>query len=517
MLLSLSSWASAMAGTAEAVPVYRFWSPALQSHFYTADESEKAWVLSEWPDVWQYEGVAFRAFATDAVKDAQPVYRFWSSLGGHFYTLDEAEKDWMLSEWPDVWVYEGIAFYAYPEAGRPAGTMPVHRFWSAGLGDHFYTVSDTERFTLVSDTKNAWEDEAIAWYAYPPQQEAVPVFTKGPWVQAVAPDSATIVWQTDVAAESVVRCEAGPAEPLVVRDAEAATLHRVVLTGLEPGVIYAYRASSGSTWRTGTFRTAPREGQPFCFAVCGDTQYDGDVCRQIAAGIARSGADLVLHAGDLAGAGREYGRWDTEFFGPADALLGTMPVMAVPGNHEYGGVGPLWFFYFFDRPLNKGWFAMSYGNARFIGLDSNVDYSAGSPQYDWLVRELQSRTYDAATWRIVVLHHPPFTVSTGHSDDVTVQRQLVPLFEEYGVDLVFAGHSHAYERYLHHDVHYIVTGGGGAPLYGLPADETPPVRQFGLSTHHYCLVDVDPQAGTLLLTAVDLNGRSFDTLKLSKP
>jgi predicted phosphodiesterase len=117
----------------------------------------------------------------------------------------------------------------------------------------------------------------------------------------------------------------------------------------------------------------------------------------------------------------------------------------------------------------------------------------------------------------MIFHHPPFTSTAGHSDDVMVQRQLVPLFELYGVDLVFSGHSHAYERYLDHGIFYIVTGGGGGPLYELVPDVVPPIRQFGLSVHHYCLVDVDPRAGTLLLTAVDLNGRILDALKLSRP
>jgi predicted phosphodiesterase len=516
-MLSLLSWASANAGSAETAPVYRFWSPVLGSHFYTLDEAEKARVLSQWPGVWTYEGIAFRAFASSTADGTMPVYRFWSLVsGGHFYTLDEAEKAWVLSRYPDVWAYEGIAFYAYAAGSGPEGTMPVYRFWSAGLGDHFYTIGDTERFQVVSGYAGVWDDEGVAWCAYPPQTAAVPAFTKGPCVQWVTSNSATIMWQTDVAADSAVHCGIGAPEGLAACDPAVVTLHRVVLTGLEPGVVYAYRAASGPASQTGTFRTAPRADQPFRFVVCGDTQTDAAVHRQIASGIAASGADLVLHAGDLVGAGRDYALWDTEFFEPAGELMRSVPVVPVLGNHDYGGAGPPWFFYFFDRPLNEGWFAMTYGNVRVIGLDTNVAYSVGSRQYDWLVQELQSAAYRAATWRIVIFHHPPFTCTVVHSDDVRVQGQLVPLFARYGVDVVFSGHSHAYERYLHDGIYYIVTGGGGGPLYALAADVAPPIRQFGLSVHHYCVVDVDPWAGTLLIAAVDLNGRIFDAVKLSK-
>ncbi len=516
-LITGASVGSLLQTPSEALPVYRFWSPVLGKHFYTLDEAEKANLLSRYSRVWTYEGVAFRAFAAPTAEGPAPVYRFWSaSSGAHFYTLDEAERDKLLGNYAGVWTYEGIAFYAYAPGRQPGGTMPVHRFWSGGLRTHFYTTSDTERFKLVSTYAGTWEYEGTAWYVYPAQAATAVAITKGPYLQEVAPDSVAILWQTDAAAESVVQYGIGTPEANSVADTSLATLHRVTLTGLAPGVVYAYTVTSGPASQTGAFRTAPRADQPFRFVVYGDTRTGADVHRQVAAAIAASGPDIVFHTGDLVGAGRDYGLWGTEFFGPADAMLPGAPVVSVLGNHEYGGAGPPWFFYFFDRPVPEGWFAMTYGNARFIGLDTNVGYSPGSPQYEWLVQELQSAAYRDASWHIAFFHHPPFTCTTGHSDDTTVQRQLVPLFEQSGVDAVFSGHSHAYERYLHHGVHYIVTAGGGAPLYGLATDTVPPIRQFGLSTYHYCVVDVDPSAGTLTIAATNLSGQVFDGVVLSK-
>lgn len=533
MLLLLLSWAPVKAGIpplaigtsvgglleipSEALPVHRFWSPIVGKHFYTVDEAEKAKLLSQYANVWTYEGVAFRAFASPAGDGRAPVYRFWSaSSGAHFYTLEEAERDKLLRSYAAIWTYEDIAFYAYAPGRQPAGTMPVYRFWSGALGTHFYTTRDTERFKLVSGYAGTWDYEGAAWYAYPAQAATAVAITKGPCIQEVAPDSVTILWQTDAAAESVVQYGVGTPEAFTVADSSAATLHRVTLSGLGPGVIYAYRATSGPASQTGTFRTAPPADQPFRFVVYGDTRTNAEVHRQVAAAIAASGPDIVFHTGDLVGAGRNYGLWDTEFFEPAAGLLLNTPVVPVLGNHEYGGAGPLWFFYFFDRPFNEGWFAMTYGNVRFLGLDTNVDYSPGSPQYEWLVQELQSAAYRDATWHIASFHHPPFTSTTGHPDDATVQRHLVPLFEQYGVDAVFSGHNHVYERYFYNGIHYVVTGGGGAPLYGLAADSVPPIRQFGLSAYHYCVVDVDPSAGTLTIAATNLEGQVFDAVVLSR-
>jgi hypothetical protein len=95
-------------------PVYRFWSDIFLHHFYTISEEEKDYVMATWPDVWKYEKVGFYAYPMQ-VEGTLPVYRFWSDeFLGHFYTISEEEKDYVMATWPDVWSYEKIGFYAYP-------------------------------------------------------------------------------------------------------------------------------------------------------------------------------------------------------------------------------------------------------------------------------------------------------------------------------------------------------------------------------------------------------------------
>ena len=95
-------------------PVYRFWSDKFKSHFYTASEEEKQNIIDTYgEEVWKYEGVAFNAYLVQDLSNARtPVYRFWSDrYDGHFYTTDTTERDQIIQRWPDVWNYEGIAFY----------------------------------------------------------------------------------------------------------------------------------------------------------------------------------------------------------------------------------------------------------------------------------------------------------------------------------------------------------------------------------------------------------------------
>ncbi len=502
---------------AEPVPVWRFWSPVFGKHFYTIDASERDWLIRDYPAVWTFEGVAYRACAAWEDPDLVPVYRFWSvPLGSHFYTVDENEKDWLLGDYPDVWTFEGVAFYAYPAGRQPPGTMPVYRFWSSALGGHFYTTSDTERFKLLSGYRSVWQGEGVAWYAYPPQAAASATIIKEPYVQQIAADSATIMWETDTACESQVAYGRAAPNEATAWDPALVTLHRVVLSGLEADAAYLYQArSGGAVGEQSAFTTAPSAGQPFRFAVYGDSRSNPAAHAQVARDIAGSRPAIVFHTGDVVASGTDYALWQTEFFAPAHELLMCAPVVPVLGNHEYGA-GPMWFYYFFDRPLDQGWWALTYGNVRFIGLDTDVAYTAGSPQQNWLRQEFASSEYADATWHVVLFHHPAFSCTTAHSDTAAVRDHLVPLFEQHGVDLVFQGHSHTYERYQNNGIYYIVTAGGGAPLYSLAPDFIPPIRQFGLSVHHHCTVDVDPPGGSLILRAIDTSGRIFDTVSLFK-
>jgi hypothetical protein len=148
------------------VEVYRFWSPGSGRHFYTASTLEKERLLAEYSDLWTCEGVAYHALQNDSDPASRPVHRFWSSLfASHFYTIDEAEKDNLVSVYPFVWTYEGVAFYAYPVGREPPWSKPVFRFWSDSRAAHFYTINESERDRLLSKYADVWTYEGIAWYA----------------------------------------------------------------------------------------------------------------------------------------------------------------------------------------------------------------------------------------------------------------------------------------------------------------------------------------------------------------
>lgn len=149
-------------------PIYRFWSPVVSCHFFTADEMEKLSLIANYPGIWVFEGVAYHALTEGMDPDALPVYRFWSPvLSSHFYTINPVERDRLINSFPDVWTFEGTAFYAFAIGFQPVDARPVYRFWSPVLECHFYTISESERELLVNNYPGVWDFEGIAWYAYP--------------------------------------------------------------------------------------------------------------------------------------------------------------------------------------------------------------------------------------------------------------------------------------------------------------------------------------------------------------
>jgi hypothetical protein len=96
-----------------------------------------------------------------------PVYRFFNNnAGGHFFTISESEKNTVINHY-NWFRYEGIAFHAYPT--QQPGTLPIHRFFNNDAGGHFFTISESEKNTVINNY-NWFRYEGTGFYAFPMQQ-----------------------------------------------------------------------------------------------------------------------------------------------------------------------------------------------------------------------------------------------------------------------------------------------------------------------------------------------------------
>jgi hypothetical protein len=299
-------------------------------------------------------------------------------------------------------------------------------------------------------------------------------------------DSIIVAWETEQPSQGEVAYGETEAYGLRVADPAVTASHALTLTGLAPYTVYHYRVESGGVPLSGelTFRTAADPGQTeFTFVVFGDTRTQPKFHQAVVERIVAQVPDFVLNTGDLVASGRRASEWGT-FFEIEWELLARVPLFPVLGNHE--GNSPLYFDYFY-LPGNERWYTFDYGNARFVCLqvDGVADFRPGSEQYGWLEETLAANTQP---WLFVIFHVPPYSsVQDDLEDDV--RGALVPLFERYGVDLVFNGHKHNYERNEVNGVTYLVTGGGGAPLYEMQEKE--PAQAAFSVIYHFVLVRVD--------------------------
>lgn len=343
-------------------------------------------------------------------------------------------------------------------------------------------------------------------------------FRKGPYLQNVSERSVTIMWQSDQAEAGQVRL-LDKSGTHVVRTiaSEADEIHEVVIDKLEPGHRYRYQVESEGETEGGEFATAPEADAPFSFVVFGDTREYESAHLRVVERVRREVPDFILATGDMVNKGASEEQWQTFFEVERDLLRENVMYPSL-GNHDRQGAGRTADSYrkYFSLPENspdpERYYAFTYGNSRFLILDSNAYAFALTDQTAWIEQQLQEANLDPKIEHIFVsMHHPPFSISL-HGGRTELRDAWTPLYEKYGVTAVFSGHDHCYERAEHNGIHYFVAGGGGAPLY--PRARKPSkidleaVKYFE-RTNHYLRVMV---TGDLIeVTAIRADGSIMET------
>lgn len=163
--------------------------------------------------------------------------------------------------------------------------------------------------------------------------------------------------------------------------------------------------------------------------------------------------DVVLLTGD-----NIYGKdgpadMKNKFELPYKAMLDAgVKFYASLGNHDTSNQR-------FYAPFNMNgeeYYRIERNGVSFYALNSNY---LDKKQLDWLIAELAK---DKNSWRVAFFHHPPYSSGGRHGSDEEVRTILHPLFVKNGVDVVFTGHDHFYERVKPQDgITYFVAGAAG--------------------------------------------------------
>ncbi|HUP05249.1 MAG TPA: metallophosphoesterase [Bryobacteraceae bacterium] len=330
----------------------------------------------------------------------------------------------------------------------------------------------------------------------------------GPFVVNVSQKSATIGWLVD---EGEVTLTGAPGE--APKTVPALRARHTTITGLRPDATYKYSVP-GHPEATGAFKTAGAAGTTsYEFVVYGDNRTRPDVHRSVIAAILKyASPDFIVQTGDMVADGADSALWP-EFFEIEAPLLRKTAFYPSIGNHERNNSN--YFDFFNARP----YYSFTWGTSHFSVIDSDINnVSPGQVGRDaywqeqtrWLEDDLAKS--QNAEFRFVVAHHPPITAVSNRQGDNPHMTALMPMFEKYKVTAGLFGHDHNYQHYLKNGVHYIITGGGGAPLYDV---DKPPagITVKAMETENFVIVKVNGKS--LTAHALKPNGESIDVTTIS--
>lgn len=256
------------------------------------------------------------------------------------------------------------------------------------------------------------------------------------------------------------------------------------ISNLSPDTTYYYAFDSTTGTAQQSFRTAPVTGQLPADGstrvwIIGDSGTADSNVKALRDGYYAFNdgvkqADVWLMLGDNAYSDGTDASYQKAVFDIFPDLMKTTALWATIGNHDValsirtGDTMPASTPYLdiFTFPTNaeaggvssgsEQYYSFNYANVHFVCLDSQVSARSTvkrNAMKSWLIDDL---TANKADWTIVFFHHPPYSKGSHDSDSdgfagidtpiLDMRKEFTPVFDEYGVDLVFSGHSHSYER-----------------------------------------------------------------------
>ncbi len=265
-----------------------------------------------------------------------------------------------------------------------------------------------------------------------------------------------------------------------------AYLYEADMTGLTEGVTYTYRIGTESQSILSSdyeFTMNSNSLDSFTFMYIADPQENTELGYMAYAyailnvlDFSNSEYDFVMYPGDIVNDADIASEWDW-FYQYSSFFITERPIIATIGNHEGSGIeteriNNLEFDGFLNLPSNGPLyqafdelegdlrnsafddgktFSFNYGNAHFIAVNTEMycDGTTDCDAYDqsnaeilnqWIRDDLAAST---AIWNVVLLHRGPYSLSY---NTTSVRDNLVPIFEEYNVDLVLSGHDHQYSH-----------------------------------------------------------------------
>jgi len=210
--------------------------------------------------------------------------------------------------------------------------------------------------------------------------------------------------------------------------------------------------------------------------------------------------DLVIMLGDNMYGGQTPSDYVRKFEQPYALLLAAgVKFQASIGNHDR----PEQINYKLYNMNGQRYYTYVRSNVRFLALDSNL---MDRKQVEWVDATLRDARED---WKIPYFHHPLYSNAARHGSSVDLRVLLEPIFVKYGVNVVFSGHDHVYERIKpQKGIYYFVSGSAGQLRKGnmTPSDQTAASFDQDLS-----FMAVEVAGADMIFQAISRSGQIVDS------
>jgi acid phosphatase type 7 len=335
--------------------------------------------------------------------------------------------------------------------------------------------------------------------------------TKGPYVTGVFDTGADVRFELDKAAPARVTIarDADPtSDPQTFESADQSGMHAARAFRLEAATRYGYSVRVGNlVLGDGHFSTAPAPGSssPVTFIVYGDDRTDPIAHSAVTRAMLQVPSAFLVNTGDTVEDGGDPDAWTT-FFGVEASLLRDRPIFVSVGNHEFvsdfAGTNFVRYFGFPDiAGQSKLYGTVRVGLIRFFFLNGMHGWDSGEER-DWLVDELTKADAEpGVVWRLVVVHHGPWSSGPHGPNARLVESHIPELLAAHHVDLLLSGHDHIYERGSSGALKYLVSGGGGAPLYRI--DRLQATSLKAEAAYHFVQITASSSSMKVLARRVD--------------
>ncbi|KAJ4754527.1 Purple acid phosphatase [Rhynchospora pubera] len=283
------------------------------------------------------------------------------------------------------------------------------------------------------------------------------------WVTPDEPGSSVVLYGTSK--HNLDKMKTGKHTQYKYYNYTSGFIHHCTIRHLKFDTKYYYAVGIGQTVRKFWFKTPPEVGPdvPYTFGIIGDLGQTYDSNTTLSHYESNPKAETVLYVGDLSYADNypdhDNNRWDSwaRFVERSTAY---QPWIWAAGNHELdfepslGEKEPFKpFKHRYQTPYRASdstgpfWYSVKRASARIIVLSTYSAYGKYTPQYRWLEEELPKVNRSETPWLIVLVHSPWYNSNTYHyMEGETMRVMFESWFVQYKVDVVFAGHVHAYER-----------------------------------------------------------------------